>query len=154
MTFSTASPLAIPADSCDHCGYSFKKPEGELGKEWPAAMIRTLRELCQQKIEWTLNGAGITDRSRIIDETCCKMSPLLERGWFAGGEQHVHGHAPQHHRIRRHQASRARRMPNSFFRERSPPWNPPRTTDRCIPRATGRRRRPSQPTSHGWTPPL
>ena len=38
-----------------------------------------------------LNDAGITDRSRVIniDETCCKMLPLLERGWLAGGEQHV-----------------------------------------------------------------
>ena len=67
-------------------GYSVKKPKGELGKEWPEATTRTLRELCQQKIEWTLNDAGITDRSRIIniDETCCKMLPLLERGWLAG----------------------------------------------------------------------
>ena len=72
-------------------GYSFKKPKGELGKEWPEATTRTLRELCQQKIEWTLNDAGITDGSRIIniDEACCKMLPLLERGWLAGGEQHV-----------------------------------------------------------------
>ena len=55
------------------------------------ATTRTLRELCQQKIEWTLNDAGITDRSRIIniDETCCKMLPLLEPRWLAGGEQHV-----------------------------------------------------------------
>ena len=68
-------------------GYSFKKPKGELGKEWPEATTRTLRELCQQKIEWTLNDAGITDRSRIIniDETCCKMLPLLERGWTSRG---------------------------------------------------------------------
>ena len=34
-------------------GYSFKKPKGELGKEWPEATTRTLQELCQQKIEWT-----------------------------------------------------------------------------------------------------
>ena len=72
-------------------GYSSKKPTGELGKEWPEATTRTLRELCQQKIEWTLNDAGITDRSCIIniDEKCCKILPLLERGWLAGGEQHV-----------------------------------------------------------------
>ena len=65
--------------------YSLKKPKGELGKVWPAATTRTPRELYQQKIEWTL-----TDRSRIIniDETCCKMLPLLERRWLAGGEQH------------------------------------------------------------------
>ena len=72
-------------------GYSFKKPKGEVGKEWPEATTRTLRGLCQHKIEWTLNDAGITDRSRIIniDETCCKMLPLLERGWLARGEQHI-----------------------------------------------------------------
>ena len=48
-------------------------------------------ELCQQKIEWTLNHAAIADRSRIIniDGTCCKMLPLLERGWVDRGEQHV-----------------------------------------------------------------
>ena len=68
-------------------GYSFKKPKGELGKEWPEATTRTLRE-CQQKIEWTLHDAAITDRSRVIniDETCCKMLPLLQRGCLAGGE--------------------------------------------------------------------
>ena len=31
-------------------GYSFKKPKGELGKEWPEAATRTRRELCQHKI--------------------------------------------------------------------------------------------------------
>ena len=24
-----------------------------------------------------------------VRHTCCKMLPLLERGWLAGGEQHV-----------------------------------------------------------------
>ena len=70
----------------------FKKPYGELGKEWPEATTRTLRELCQQKIEWTPNDAGVTDRSRIIsniDETCYKMLLMLKRGWLARGEQHV-----------------------------------------------------------------
>ena len=39
---------------------------------------RTLRELCQKKIEWTVASAGIADRSRIINivETCCEMLPL------------------------------------------------------------------------------
>ena len=37
------------------------------GEEWPEAATRTLRELCQQKIGWTLNDAAITDRSRIIN---------------------------------------------------------------------------------------
>ena len=69
-------------------GYTFKKFKGELGKEWPEATTRTLRELCQQKIEWTLNDAGIIDRTRIIniDETCCQMWLLLERKWLASGE--------------------------------------------------------------------
>ena len=33
--------------------------KGELGKEWPSATTRTLRELCLQKIEWTLADAAI-----------------------------------------------------------------------------------------------
>ena len=88
---STASPLVSPENSCDHLGTLSRNTRASSGREWPAATTRTLRELCQQKIEWTLIDAAITDRSRIIniDETCCKMLPLLERGWLAGGEQHV-----------------------------------------------------------------
>ena len=43
-----------------------------------------------------------------------------------------------------------------IFWGRPPPWNPPTLTHRCSPHATrramGRRRRPSQPSSRGWTP--
>ena len=99
-------------------GYSFKNPKGELGKEWPEATTRTLRELCQQKIEWTLNDAGITDRSRIIniDETCCKMLLLLERGWLARGEQHVVMDTRRNITVFfGHQPSRARRACPTHF---------------------------------------
>ena len=42
---------------------------------------RTLRELCQQKIEWTMDDAAINDRSCIFntDETCCRMLPQRMR---------------------------------------------------------------------------
>ena len=57
-----------------------------------------------------------------------------------------HGHAPQHHRVPRHQGiSCPTCMPNSFSRARPPPWNPSTLTHRCSPRPTriaiGRRRR-------------
>ena len=80
-------------------------------QETQGRVKRTLREMCQQKVEWTLADAGTTDRSRIvnIDETCCKMLPLLERGWLARGEQHVViDNAPHNHRVPRHRASHAR----------------------------------------------
>ena len=113
-------------------GFSFKKPNGELGKEWPAATTRTFIKLCQQKIEWTLNDAPITDRSRIIniDETCCKMLPLLERRWLAGGEQHVVMDTRRNitvFLVTRHLESDVYAQ-LIFLRARPPPWNPPTPT--------------------------
>ena len=37
------------------------------------------------------DAAAITHRNRIIniDETCCKILPLLERGWLIRGNQYV-----------------------------------------------------------------
>ena len=159
MVFDTAFALAHPDNSCDHMGNSFKKSKGELGKEWPEAATRTLRELCQQKIEWTLNDAGITHRSRItnIDETCCKMLPLLECGWLAEDEQHVVMGARRNITVflaTRHLVPDGNaRLIFQGKTSAVEPANPyPRLLTTSHSEITGRRRRPSQPSSCGWTP--
>ena len=128
-------------------GYSFKKPKGELWKEWPEAETRTLRGLCQQE-----------DR---VD---------IERCWHRQSQPH-HQHrrdvlqdvAPARTRVGSLEANRTSSwtraarspcssppgiafptcMPNSSFRARPPPWSPPTTINGCSPRparrATGRR---------------
>ena len=65
-------------NSCEHSG-THQEPPGRVLRD---AAKRTPRELCQQKIEWTLTDAGITDRSRIMNfyETCCKMLPSSSAG--------------------------------------------------------------------------
>ena len=85
--------------------------------------------------------ADITDRSCIIniDETCCKdvaSARTRMARWRRTGRRH--GHAPQHHRVPRHQGiSCPTCMPNSFFKQdlrrgtRQPLPTPQSTQPRC-----------------------
>ena len=145
-----ASVIASSADAITWV--LFKKPKGELGKEWPEAAKRTLRELCQQKFEWTLNDAAITDRSRIIniDETCCKTSPLLERGWLV--RQAV---MDTRRNIAVFLATRYL-VPDVYaqliFQGKTSAVGP--ANPYPSQRATGRLQRPSLHSSHGWIPQL
>ena len=118
-SFSTASPDSpVPERFHAITWVLLQETQGRAGKEWPEATTRTLRELCQQKIEWTLNDAGITDRKPHHQHRRDVLQDVASARTRVARQRRTarrHGHAPQHHRVPRHQASRARRVCPTHF---------------------------------------
>ena len=91
-------------------------------------------------------------RSTNIDETCCKMLPLLERGWLAGGEQHIVMDTRRN--ITVFLATR-HLVPDVYaqliFQGKTSAVEPFNHYPTLL-NTSHSERRPSQPSSHGWTP--
>ena len=119
FTFSIASFFCQTHRFIRSLWKSFKKSKIQLDKNWPEVATRTLRELCQQRMEWTLDDATITDRSCMINiaETCCKIFVVSARMRDTRKRRaaRFHWHASYHRRVLRHQSSRVRRSCSTFF---------------------------------------
>ena len=98
-------------------GYSFKKPKGELEKEWPEATTRTLRAVpTEDRVDiercWNHRSQPHHKHRRdVLQDVVSARTRVARRRRTA----RRHGHAPQHHRVPRHQASRASRVCPTHF---------------------------------------
>ena len=131
-------------------GYSFKKPKGELGKEWPEVndtdTPRTVPAEDRVDIErcWHHRSQPHHQHRRDVLQDVASARTRVAR---QRRTTRRHGHAPQHHRVLGHQASRARRVCPTHF----PGQDLRRGTRQPLPIAA-HHVPPSQPSSRGWTP--